>query len=744
VRLATICEGGDFGPEEFGIVDQAQIDAALQELSEEQALLNKLRSDYAIVTRSRLFGLRALWSSTKSLFGARYASAAPINRPSSVLGINTHSLLAKAEYARLVGAWHARAAARPLSETPLVSVVIPAHNHIDATVACLQSIADTWFETLAVQIILVDDGSQDETSALVALLQGVDVVSNGSNQGFVRACNRGAAIARGKYICFLNNDTIVRNAWLDELVSVAEADHRIGAVGAKLVYPDGKLQEAGAIIFRDGNGWNYGRSGNPDDPRYNFVREVDYCSGAALLVRAAAFRDLGGFDDQYAPAYYEDADLCFGLRTLGLRVVYQPRSVVVHREGLSSGTDLASGAKRFQEFNRVKFAKKWGDVLQRQAGGDAKHVANAARRRRGRTILIIDSYVPLYDKEAGSDRLFKILKILVDAGYYVFFLPDNYAPLQPYTSELQALGIEVLHHVPEGRPAGEALDETLPMLDFAWICRPELFEKYAPIVRRNNATRIIYDTIDLHFVRKKREAELLNDPDSSAWKEMERIEVGAARSAHITLTVNDQERAALVERGVSNVVIVPTIHNTRSAQQRPFGDRDGILFIGGYNHPPNVDAAQWLCSEIMPLVWARLPGVTLTLLGSNPSQSVRNLATDRVSVPGYLRDVSSYFERSRVFVAPIRFGAGLKGKIGHSLEFGLPVVTTTVGAEGFPLRNEENCYIADTAEAFADAVVRLYTSEATWSSFASASDKLLGEFTAEAVGPRICEMLEAR
>jgi len=206
--------------------------------------------------------------------------------------------------------------------------------------------------------------------------------------------------------------------------------------------------------------------------------------------------------------------------------------------------------------------------------------------------------------------------------------------------------------------------------------------------------------------------------------------------------VSEPDRDVLADRGIANVAVIPTIHTARSAETRTFGERKGILFIGGYNHTPNVDAVKWLCSDIMPLVWERLPDVKLTLLGSGPSQEVQDLASDRVSVPGYLRDVSPYFEQSRVFVAPIRFGAGLKGKIGQSLEFGLPVVTTPIGAEGFPLRSGENCLLAADAREFADAVIRLYSDEQTWSSFARASAEALREFGDEAVAVRIAQMLE--
>ena len=681
-----------------------------------------------------------MWRSLKRLLGAR-GETPLVARPRIPAPAGRHELLAKAENARLVATWNARTATRPLSDKPLVSIVIPAHNHADTTAACLQSIADCWFETLPVQVIVVDDASTDGTAGIVGLLEGVDLVSNGRNQGFVRSCNRGASIARGKYICFLNNDTIVSDAWLDELVTLAESDERIGAVGSKLIYPDGALQEAGGIIFSDGTGWNYGRTESAADPRYNFVRETDYCSGAALLVRTSAFRELGGFDDAFAPAYYEDVDLCFGLRSLGFRVLYQPRSVVTHLEGVSSGTDVRKGTKRFQEINRTTFVEKWKSELATYFPGDARHVPNAARRRRGAAILVIDSYVPVYDKEAGSNRLFKILNILVDAGYYVFFLPDNYAALQPYTHELQDLGVEVLHHVAGGRSASEALNEILPLLDIAWICRPELFDKYHDVLRRNQAAQMIYDTIDLHFVRKKREAELLGDADPAAWQELERLELRAARSADLTITVSEPDRAVLRERGISDVAIIPTIHTARTEKKCQFEERSGLLFIGGYSHTPNIDAVTWLCRDIMPLVWSRVPDVKVTLLGHNPPQVVKDLASARVAVPGYLRDVSAYFEQSRVFVAPVRFGAGLKGKIGQSLEFALPVVTTPVGAEGFPLRDGENCFIAESAADFAQAIVKLYTDEATWSSFARASADVLEEFSDEVVGERIRAML---
>ncbi len=636
-------------------------------------------------------------------------------------------------------AWASRA--RASDEQPVVTVVIPVFNQIAVTMRCLQSIAETWFESMHVQVVVVDDGSTDRTAEVLTRIPGVDYIRNGTNLGFVRACNRGAAIARGRYVCFLNNDTTVRPAWLDHLVSTAEADRSVGAVGAKLIYPNGKLQEAGNIIWRDASGWNYGRNGSPSDSRFNFVREVDYCSGAALLVRRDLFEEIGGFSEEFVPAYYEDADLCFAIRDRGYRVLYQPRSEVVHYEGVTSGTDISSGTKRFQEVNRPKFRDKWSLALNSHLENDPKAVGRAASRiRHGPSILIVDSYVPMYDRDAGSARLMEVIRILREGDFQVFFLGDNYAALQPYTTELQELGVCVLHHSDGGRKMQAALDEILPMLDLAWICRPELFEKYEPLVRRNNATKVLYDTIDLHFVRKRREWELHGGAESE-WKAFERTELAAARAADATIVVTDVERVLLNERGIQHVHVVPTLHEPVAFAKKSYEETSGLLFIGGYSHTPNVDAALWLCNEIMPLVWAKRPEIGVTLLGSSPPAEISALESTRVRVPGYVRDVDGYFSTARLFVAPLRFGAGMKGKVGQALSYGLPTILTDVAAEGFDLAEDGPCLHANDAKAFAAAILKAYDDPKVWAEMNARASEAIVPFGKAVVGPRLTEML---
>jgi GT2 family glycosyltransferase len=251
----------------------------------------------------------------------------------------------------------------PEISSPRVSIVIPVFNKALYTYNCLLSLIACDTE-ISKEVIIINNASSDETATLLAQLEGaIQIINNDENQGFVQACRQGGAVAKGEFILFLNNDTQVTPGWLSNMINLIDDDPKIGITGSKLIYPDGRLQEAGGIIFNDASGWNYGRLQDPTNPQFNQSREVDYCSGASLMIRQDLWHQLGGFDMRYAPAYYEDTDLCFAARDAGYKVFYCHNSEVIHHEGITAGTDINSGYKAYQAINHDKFQDKWWNVL---------------------------------------------------------------------------------------------------------------------------------------------------------------------------------------------------------------------------------------------------------------------------------------------------------------------------------------------------------------------------------------------
>ena len=531
------------------------------------------------------------------------------------------------------------------------------------------------------------------------------------------ACNQGAAAARGECVLFLNNDVVVLPGWLDSLLRTLDRDRSIGAVGAMLIYPDGRLQEAGAIIWRDGLGWNYGRLNDPEASEFSFVREVDYCSAACLLVRRALFEELAGFDIRYAPAYCEDVDLCFRMRERGYRVLYQPQARVIHFEGATAGTDMSSGFKRYQTINHAKFVERHALALAEQQPHDPRLVRLARARRSGRRILVVDHMVPHHDEDAGSLRMLALLRMLIELGHAVTFIPDNMARIEPYTSELQQLGIEVLYG---GISALEFVESNADLFDVAILCRAYFAAKYLPALQTSQRRPfIIFDTVDLHHLRERAfgraqrrcRARTIGGPDASRRIRRHAFERRCLGHEHA------RGRAVEPRARPLQVEIVPAVHAVRT-DVPSFGERRDILFIGSFRHPPNEDAVIYFVAEILPRVRRALPGVQFFIVGPHAPRSVLKLASDDVVVLGHTRAVEPVFDSCRLSVAPLRYGAGVKGKVTQSLAWGLPAVVTPVAAEGLQLVDGEHLLVASDPIDFANRVVEVYQNEELWTRLA--------------------------
>ena len=605
------------------------------------------------------------------------------------------------------------------SFTPCVSVIVPVYGKIDYTLMCLRAIANCSIR-VPYEVIVVDDCSPDDTLEQLKLVSGVRVLSNQTNQGFIRSCNAGAAVAHGEYLCFLNNDTQVCDGWLDELVRTFADFSDVGLAGSKLVYPNGKLQEAGGIIWRDGSAWNFGRGEDPCHPTYSYAREVDYISGASILIRKKLFDEFGGFDELYLPAYGEDSDLALKVRNRGLKVMYQPLSAVIHYEGVTSGTDVRQGVKAYQVENARKLYERWHELLlsNEPPGGNVDHAKDRGCRYR---VLVLDICTPTPDRDAGSITVFNLLLLLRQMGFQVTFIATgNFRYLAGYTQDLERAGIEVLY-APYVISVKQHLRKSGARYDLAFLFRPSVGQRYIKTIRSQcPKAKILYHTVDLHYLRMMREAELLGDINRQrAAQKMKQQELDIIRAADASIVHSPVELEMLRPELPNELIhVFPLIMNVRHPD-KPFRERRDIMFIGGYQHPPNIDAVQYFATEVMPLLRQRLPGVRFFVVGSNPPAEVLALRADDVVIAGYIKDLDPLLDQMRISVAPLRYGAGIKGKIGTAMAVGLPIVATSLAAEGMSLTNEENILIADGAQGIADAVVRLYHDENLWNSLSS-------------------------
>ena len=605
----------------------------------------------------------------------------------------------------------------PSSNTPLVSIIISTYGQLNVTAACLQSIAAN-APNCPIEVLVVDDAypGAEDMSALLGV-PGIKFFRNPTNLGFLLSCNQAARRAKGRYIYMLNNDTEIQPGAIDALVEVLESRPDVAMAGSKLVYPDGSLQEAGGILWSDASGWNYGRGQDPSRPDFNYTREVDYCSGASIMIRSNVFESLGGFDEAFVPAYYEDTDLAFRIRKNGMKVLYEPRSVVIHHEGVSHGTDLMTGVKAHQLVNQALMVKRWHNTLSKEHYANGEHIMRARdRARRRKVILVIDYRVPEPDRDAGSRSTTNILNVMVDAGWSVKFWPFNRAYNEIYTTLLERQGIEVLDRRWPGH-LGQWLAENGADLDYVLVNRPDIAEDVLVYLLRGTPALLAYYGHDLHYARMRRQSEvegnksMRRDADT-----MQRLEERLWKVFDVVVYPSEEE-AAVVRNTNPNVFargITPFFFDA-FPKKAVATEGFSILFVAGFAHAPNVDAATFLIKTILPLIERKIGSVRVTLAGSNPTDAVKALAGPNVDVTGYVTDdvLGRLYDSHRVSIVPLRFGAGVKGKVIEPLCRGVPLVTTSIGAQGIPGLSDV-IPVHDDVDSIVAALAILMTDDSVW------------------------------
>lgn len=358
-----------------------------------------------------------------------------------------------------------------------------------------------------------------------------------------------------------------------------------------------------------------------------------------------------------------------------------------------------------------------------------------ARRGDGKNSLVVfNDTLPHFDRDSGGLRLFQILRVLAETGRVVF-IPVGDSRREPfYENKLAEINVEIR----------SILDfETLlktQKFAAAILSRPEVAANvFGSIHRLSPQTKIVYDTVDVHFVRFEREFEITGKAEfRRAATRFKRLEAKLASRADAVWCVTAADREFLQTLApAAEFEIVPNIHQpgTRGAS---FAERDGLLFVGNYKHRPNVDAVLFFLDTILPALLRRNPDLKFYVVGADPTPEILRRASESVVVSGFVPEIEPCFESARVFVAPLRYGAGMKGKIGQALSFGLPVVTTSIGAEGMNLRHEREALIADEPEAFAESVLRVYDDSLLWQRLSDAGfDFIADNFSPRVVGEKV-------
>jgi O-antigen biosynthesis protein len=640
--------------------------------------------------------------------------------------------------------------ALPRGADPDVTVIVITYNQPELVYGCMSSIAEALGSSaLSVEVVILDNGSTAETLTVLDRLRGATVIRSETNLHFLLGVNRAAREARGRHLLLLNSDAQLLPGTVEAAVRTLESAKDIGAVGARIVLPDGTLQEAGSIIWADGTCHGYGRGRRATDGEFMFRRDVDYCSGAFLLTPRALWEKLGGFDERYVPCYYEETDYCVRLWESGHRVVYEPDAVILHYE---FGSSSMSQGISWQIDNLGRFRERhhaWL-ALQHEASESAPLAARSRPSTRLR-VLMIEDRVPHVKSGGGYPRANSILRELVAAGARVTLFPMAAIEEQwPQVRESVDDSVEVLVQ----RSAFDLHDflrERRGMYDAIVVCRPHNMETYVDALTRTPGLEgdafVLYDAEALFAPRDAVRRQLAGKPFKPG--EMERelaAEIALAKRAHAVVSVSAQEKAVFERHGVARTWLLGHAIAPRPTAA-PFDARDGFVFLGALydDKSPNAESLRWFAAEILPRLREHFGAhLKLGIVGGVTAPSILALAPDAFELLGPVDDLATVFERARVMVAPTRIAAGIPTKVHDAAALGVPVVTTDLIASQLGWTPGVDVLASSDPAAFAKLCVELHSDRELWARVRSAAlERVSAECSPERFSRTMREILAA-
>lgn len=616
----------------------------------------------------------------------------------------------------------------PKSENPQVSIIISLCHRLEYAYNCLKAILLNT-DNVTYEVIVADNGSHDFAKELEEVVSGITVIHTEEYRKCAKIYNAAAKEAKGTYLVFLSSDTQVQINWLYPLVRCIEMKENAALVGGKIINKDGTLDEAGGIVWDDGNVYKYGKDKNPAAPEYCYLREVDYIS-TVIMIKSEYWYQIGGFDETYLTECYLAADLGFCVRRRGKKVLYQPDSVVVHYNNTYENRSIED--KIHLEKERKIFLEKWKKEISEQQNSGVQNLLSAAERKLDRkTVLFVSEDVPAYDKDAGSRTIDFYIREFLERGYIVKFLPANFRKKQPYSYRLEQMGVEVLGGEYYRKTIINWICNNYRAIDFVFMNYPKASKMFIDIFKDFNIP-VIYYGVDLHYLRLQREHELFGNRDKSEevklWYEKEAYLIKNSDAVYYpslveTDIVKKEFHRSDAKQLMINIYDIGNMCNTYIPMER-----NGIMFIGSYGHAPNVDAVQWFSDCIFPQIYSRL-NVPFYIAGSNMTEDKLGIAREGIKILGTLTDLEleGMYRKVRMIVVPLRYGAGIKGKVIEAMYHGIPTVTTSIGIEGIP--NEEGAVkVVESEEDFAKKVIELYQSEEKLERMSAAGQDIIKKY----------------